>query len=349
MSNNTINLSNNFNQINELNNRFGLDKIVTETYQTNNVKLESYSQKYEQITGLDITGQASKSRILNADNTLLARSTPNPQPSRVNINGFDQTILDAKNSYRSLNAGQKARVTADLKEFTKTSSYQNASPSDRKILQSHIGDALIYREQLKNSGSEARNAFTSLNGALNDVINGNVKVNVDNISNKAQYYNGTITLGRNATQVDIIGSSVTSQDFQKLGSNGNFASDISHEHKHFLNSKKNIKTTEDRFLDEFSAQLTGYRTIGRKVDSALIKEILNKMVVNAGSSSPYHSFQQRYNEGSTPNGSRKSENKFRNAIDTLWQTNRGYTAEQARQVLVNSGLSSTFLNTKRTD
>jgi hypothetical protein len=262
-------------------------------------------------------------------------------------------VLTNKTSYQALNANQQRNVYADLSRFMKTSSYQNASQADKPKLASHIADALIYREQLKNTPNSnsfsAKSALNEVNFSLNQVISGKAKVALKDLAatTKAEYNPNTkvLYLGRNATQYDINRNSVTQQDAATIGSNGNFASDIAHEYRHNYNdnvlnrnelgrAKRNSNNdVAAGFLDEYSAQLAGNRALGIKNDGNLTKAILDKLTTQVPS------FKNLYD----------TSGAFQSMVNKLKNSNKAYTAEEIRNELLKANFNMPFLNKKRND
>jgi hypothetical protein len=262
-------------------------------------------------------------------------------------------VLTNKTSYQALNANQQRNVSADLSRFMKTSSYQNASQSDKPKLASHIADALIYREQLKNtpnsSSFSSTSALNEVNFSLNQVISGKAKVDLKDLAagTKAEYNPNTkvLSLGRNATQFDINRNSVTPQDAATIGSNGNFASDIAHEYRHNYNDNSFNRNELGRakrgsnndiaagFLDEYSAQLAGNRALGIKNDGALTKAILDKLTTQIPS------FKTLY----------ETSGSFQSMVNKMKNSNKAYTAEEVRNELLKANFNMPFLNKKRND
>ena len=313
---------------------------------------ENFAQ--EQINSRSVNGGsfsgngASSAKITKAGETalnnvavILAAGTPMQlaqTPQTGTIGQFAaRNVLNAKASFQSLTAPQQARVKQDLENFSATSSYLKsvAGGNGNKLL-SHIGDALIYCEQLRNTPSSdhfaAKSATSLLDRTMAKIVSGQVPVQLAQMPAGVQAFasNGTVNLNQSATPAVHLGSSLPNN----APASPNFASDLVHETNHVINNNK-TGNPQDVFLDEYSAQITGYKALGRPFDKNLQNEILQKIVTQANTPNhPYRNIFNFYNSNSA----------FKNVIDGALKGNRLFSTEDMRNALRNAGFNSSYLN-----
>ena len=251
-----------------------------------------------------------------------------------NDNGFAKGVdaLGGQPRFSALDGPGQARVIGDMLRLSKTSSYAQASPTDRQSMVEILGDASAF--------SAAHPGNLAVRNTVDALVNGSVKLS---LFQKAPQGNH-LSLGQWDGQRMRLNSHPETKQFS--GPPLNLYIDILvHEVNHQL-SGPTAGGTPDRFLDEYQAGLVGEEGArGRPSTPAEQLEWLNNLV--DGSNPAYDHLATLYNTNPA----------FKRVVDDMKRRLEGSTdqktgvvtppahvsPDQARKSLLAAGFRSPYL------
>lgn len=239
--------------------------------------------------------------------------------------------MAAEPRFAALNATQQAGVIGDMDRFANTESYKgtngflgigghNPSAEDKRYLLDTIGNVSVYSAE--NPG------IRSVRNTLDKVVSGDIKFNAYNEPAEDGFITygyadgNTITLNRHPDAARGIEGVVDT---------------LVHEVNHILNPGTDAGTPE-RFLNEYRAWIAGIEASGETIDADTLRGILDNL--GHSPNGAYDHLRELYNDNA----------EFRAVIDEVYAglgetPPRLVDAEQMRQLLLDAGFDSDYLNT----